>query len=500
MAQYNGTDQDDVFIDRIGENDSIFMNGGNDSVEAGAGNDQINGGTGNDTLRGGLGDDSAWGEAGDDLITGDEGNDALDGGDGNDTIYGGEGRDRIWGHQGNDQLFGDDGDDDIDGGEGSNTIEGGNGNDTIIAAGSARDSNLLSGGAGNDRITAGEGDDRLFGGDGDDVMFGAGGNDYLDGGDGADEMSGGEGNDTFSVTNGDHIIDFNMGANQNFDDGDQSNNDFVDLSAYYNPTALAAYNAQHGTNYRTPIEWLRADQADDGRLNMVDGFTLRIDSNGNPTDGANLTYDNTNVVCFSSDVLIEALQGSLRAGELNVGDLVYTRDNHLQPIRWIGKRHISAETLAANPQIRPIRIKKGALGAGTPTTDLVVSPQHRMLVSSRIAQRMFGTDEVLIAAKQLLKVEGVDVADDIQEVTYVHFSFDQHEIVSANGAASESLYFGAEALKTIGAQALAEVCTIFPELADEGNVPQPARIFASESQAQKFVQRHAQNDLPLMNP
>ena len=70
---------------------------------------------------------------------------------------------------------------------------------------------------------------------------------------------------------------------------------------------------------------------------------------------------------------------------------------------------------------------------------------------------MFGTDEVLVAAKQLLQIDGIDVADDLDEVVYVHFIFDRHEIVYANGAESESLYTGPEALKTLSPQAREEI-------------------------------------------
>ena len=51
---------------------------------------------------------------------------------------------------------------------------------------------------------------------------------------------------------------------------------------------------------------------------------------------------------------------------------------------------------------RPIRIRAGTLGNGLPEADLIVSPQHRVLVRSGIARTLFGADEVLVAAKQLL--------------------------------------------------------------------------------------------------
>ncbi|TRW92036.1 Hint domain-containing protein [Paracoccus sp. M683] len=211
-----------------------------------------------------------------------------------------------------------------------------------------------------------------------------------------------------------------------------------------------------------------------------------------------MTWDNTNVLCFAADAGICTASGEVAAGDLKVGDLVETRDAGLQAIRWISARRLDAAMLAEHPKLRPIRICKGALGAGRPTADLVVSPQHRILVRSRIAQKMFGTPEVLVAAKQLCQVEGIDVAQDLDEVTYVHFLFDTHQIVLANGAETESLFTGAEALKSVGPAALEEVFRIFPELRAPEHSPVPARELVSGRQGRKLAMRHLQNRKPLV--
>lgn len=366
------------------------------------------------------------------------------------------------------------------------------------------DDDYIDGGDGDDQLYGQGGNDTLVGGVGDDTLDGGQGDDTLSGGTGADRYTGGEGFDTFVAGTGDIITDFNTGTGQDFNDDDQTNNDFVDLSGYYNDANLALYNAANGTDYDNPLQWMRADQADDGVLNMMDGtgglpnFTMTIQNGGTPVDATALTYDNTNVLCFGSDAMIATADGQIAAGDLEIGDLVATIDDGIQPIRWIGKRRLDSAMLAANPKLRPIRIRAGALGAGLPEADLIVSPQHRMLVRSKIAQKMFGTNEVLVAAKQLTGIAGVEVASDLAEVVYVHFLFDAHQIVLANGAETELLYTGEEALKSVGEAARAEIFTIFPELRDRGDPPLAARELTSGRLGRKLAMRHAQNRKALV--
>lgn len=209
------------------------------------------------------------------------------------------------------------------------------------------------------------------------------------------------------------------------------------------------------------------------------------------------TDGTVNIPCFTTGTLIDTPDGPRPVESLKPGDLVLTADHGAQPLRWIGQRRMDASILVAMPQLRPVRIRAGALGAGVPSADLLVSPQHRMLVRSRIAQKMFGTNEVLVAAKQLLQIDGVDLASDVETVDYVHLLFDRHEVVTANGAPSESLHTGVEAVYAIGPEALEEVCAIFPELRAPDYAPVAARCLASGRQARKLAVRHAQNSKPL---
>ena len=208
------------------------------------------------------------------------------------------------------------------------------------------------------------------------------------------------------------------------------------------------------------------------------------------TSADQLTWDNTNVVCFVRGTLIETSRGAVAIESLRAGDLVLTRDNGMQPLRWIGSRHLAGADLP--DRRRPIRIRAGALGAGLPTADLLVSPQHRVLVRSKIAQRMFGAPEVLVAATLLCLIDRIHV-DQVTEVDYFHVLSDRHEIVLSDGAETESLYTGPEALKSVGPAARDEIFAIFPELRDTVSAPPAVQPLVSGKLARKLAERHAQN-------
>ena len=204
------------------------------------------------------------------------------------------------------------------------------------------------------------------------------------------------------------------------------------------------------------------------------------------------------VPCFVRGTPIQTAQGLIPVEDLTVGTLVRTRDNGDQPIRWIGRVTFSAARLHAQPHLRPIRIAAGALGPNRPARPLLVSPQHRILVRSAIAQRMFGAPEVLVAAKQLLPLDGIDIAQDLERVEYVHILFDRHEIVFANEAETESLYPGPQALRAVGPAARQEILALFPELSQASDLPPAARGLATGRMARKLAMRHRQNRKPLV--
>lgn len=177
------------------------------------------------------------------------------------------------------------------------------------------------------------------------------------------------------------------------------------------------------------------------------------DTDGN-TDSAFVTFD-AQPICYCAGTMIETPYGPRAVEELKVGDVVLTRDNGLQPIRWVGVR-----SMVTSPKSAPIRIAAGAMGN---TQTLLVSPQHRLLVTGYRAELYFGHAEVLVAARHL--VNGNDISKlEPGVTTYYHIMFDQHEIITANGAMSESFQPGAYSLPGLDAGAREELFEILPEL------------------------------------
>ena len=124
-----------------------------------------------------------------------------------------------------------------------------------------------------------------------------------------------------------------------------------------------------------------------------------------------------------------------------------------------------------------------------------------MLVRSKIVQKMFGVEEVLVAAKKLVSMDGIEVACDVSEVEYFHILFDRHEIIFANGAASESLFTGKQALKTLGAGAMREIHGLLPQSAADNYVPTPARKIVTGHRCKALVARHVKNRKTILgNP
>ena len=444
-----------VPADTIPDDDRDLVAGGagNDTIFTGDDADTITGGAGNDFIDGGLDDDDISGGDGNDEIVSGEGSDTVFGGDGADTIFGGinapgvnipdatdpeldNGDDSLDGGAGADVIFGEDDNDTILGGTGNDTLDGGVDDDSI--RGQDGDDSIL-GGDGDDILQGGNGNDILEGGDGDDTIEGRGDDDTIVGGAGADDMSGDTGQDTFIIGSA--------------ADGDGDNADGGSGGVDFDTLDLTGAG-----------EFEITERTVDPDGNSISGRINFLDAPGGAVTGTMTFQEIERIVpCFTPGTVIATPKGERLVEELEVGDRIITRDNGLQEIRWLGRRDLQGAELLQAPHLKPVLIRAGSLGRGLPERDLLVSPNHRVLINNDKAALYFEEREVLAAAKHLTDLEGVD-AVDTGAISYIHFMFDQHEVVLSNGSWTESFQPGEQTLDGLGTEQRDEIYALFPEL------------------------------------
>jgi hypothetical protein len=211
----------------------------------------------------------------------------------------------------------------------------------------------------------------------------------------------------------------------------------------------------------------------------------------------NNEYDDY-VACFCTGTKIETTRGHVSVEDLQAGDLVETLDRGPQPVKTVLSRGFDATALRERPNLRPVRIRAGALGQGLPIRDLWVSPQHRFLARSPVVERMFDVDETLLCAAQLTMLPKISVDRKIRDVTYYHIVMEQHEIIIAEGTPTESFFCGPMAVKSLAPAARREIEEIFPELQATGNTPLPARSIPNTKRQKRLIRRLRRNDKRIL--
>lgn len=296
-----------------------------------------------------------------------------------------------------------------------------------------------------DTIPNDDGNDTIDGGSGSDVLMGMGGDDLLIGGEDADKMDGGTGDDELRVGEGDQA----MGG-----DGDDT---FVlvdtgDAGAS-NITIIGGEGDEDGVGDTLDLNGI----GDRSTLNLTTDTAGEKAGTVELLDGSVVTFSNIErIICFTPGTLIETAYGPRPVETLRLGDLIVTRDSGLQPLRWIGKKTVEAKGNLAPIELSPTILQDAK-------APLLVSPQHRILWSGPRAQLLFGDREVLVAAAHLLDNPAVRRREG-GDVTYLHLMLDQHEVIYANGAATESFFPGDEALSALNPEGRDEMFDLFPEL------------------------------------
>jgi hypothetical protein len=142
-------------------------------------------------------------------------------------------------------------------------------------------------------------------------------------------------------------------------------------------------------------------------------------------------------LCYVRGTNVLTPNGNVPVESVCIGDLLVTRFGGIRPVKWIGRQSYDWRFVAKNPERRPVRIRAGALGDGTPARDLLVSGGHSVLLG-----------DTLVLARAL--VNGVSIVDEpvpehaecAPPLDYFQVDFFTHDCVIAEGVFAESFADG----------------------------------------------------------
>jgi Ca2+-binding RTX toxin-like protein len=224
-------------------------------------------------------------------------------------------------------------------------------------------------------IVSGASGDTLIGGSGSDTITGDGGNDTIHGGAGIDTA-------VFAGTRSQYTVSYNEGG------------------GYF--TVADGVAGRDGTD---TVYWT--------------GATDHVE---------NLQFaDGPVAICFMAGTRVLTPDGEVAVETLKRGDLVLTAEGYAAPVTWLGRQTVS--TVFADPlRVLPIRIKAGALGENMPSRDLLLSPDHAILV-----------DGVLVQAGALVNGTSIVRETDVPKTfVYYHVEVDDHSLVLAENIPAET--------------------------------------------------------------
>lgn len=184
------------------------------------------------------------------------------------------------------------------------------------------------------------------------------------------------------------------------------------------------------------------------------------DQNDDPAGG---------VICFTPGTMVRTEDGLMPVEHIREGARVQTKDNGCQEVLWTGARRVTGARLYAMPQLCPVRLRAGSLDNDVPDAGLLVSPDHRIMVKGARARDLFNTDEVLVAARDLVNGQSIYVDRSMREVQYIHLLLPQHEVLFANGVESESFHPASAGLDHLSQADRARLFAQMPDIAQNAD-------------------------------
>lgn len=157
--------------------------------------------------------------------------------------------------------------------------------------------------------------------------------------------------------------------------------------------------------------------------------------------------------------------GDRRIENLRPGDLIVTRDDGLQPVRFVWSQTFSAAEVAADPSLAPLHFKPRAIGPMMPQRPLTVGGAHRVLVPGWRLENADDRTSFLVSARDLATVHDESYSERLKgDITYYNVIFDRHQVFTANGLPVESFLPNPKTMSAMKSDVTDKITEIFPEL------------------------------------
>lgn len=162
--------------------------------------------------------------------------------------------------------------------------------------------------------------------------------------------------------------------------------------------------------------------------------------------------------------------GLRRIELIRPGDLIVTRSDGLLPVRLVWQREVSGPDMVQDISLAPVRLKPRAIGPGAPQSELLLAPDHRVLVPGFKIEGQARDKPGLVRAQELAGTcAEIQTVCGLQTMRYFQLVFDRHVVLAANGLPVESFLANPAAIAALSDEMRTALVNQFPLLRQQPN-------------------------------
>lgn len=203
------------------------------------------------------------------------------------------------------------------------------------------------------------------------------------------------------------------------------------------------------------------------------------------------------VMGIGSGTQIRLMSGERAVDTLAPGDLVWTADHGPMGVQWVGQTEVPLAEAETDMRHWSVHFLPGLIAGHSSKEVFSCSPDHRVVLRSDRARVLFGSYEVLVAARDLTSLRGVRLSRPRKEQRFFQIVLESHAVISANGALCESQQLCEDMLFRLPYEQSRTLCRVMPASARD---MQPVRPVLNNAQVQDLLRQPDSLDVDLAAP